>query len=49
MVNDRPLLDLRHFHDICPDKNGKSSKQNFIYELAINMRHCPSSCDSSVH
>jgi hypothetical protein len=24
MDNDRPSLDLKHFHDICPDKNGTS-------------------------
>ena len=28
MDNDRPSLDLRHFDDICPDKNG-TSKHNF--------------------
>jgi hypothetical protein len=30
MVNDRPLLDLKHFSDICPDKNGTSFKYNFM-------------------
>jgi hypothetical protein len=30
MVNNRPLLDLKHFGDICPDKNGTSSKHNFM-------------------
>jgi len=24
MDNDRPSLDLKHFDDICPDKNGMS-------------------------
>jgi hypothetical protein len=24
MENDRPSLDLKHFEDICPDKNGMS-------------------------
>jgi hypothetical protein len=24
MDNDRPLLDLKYFEDICPDKNGMS-------------------------
>jgi hypothetical protein len=24
MDNDRPSLDLKHFHQICPDKNGMS-------------------------
>ena len=28
MDNDRPSLDLRYFHQICPDKNGMS---NFNY------------------
>jgi hypothetical protein len=32
MDNDRPLLDLKHIDDICPDKNGtsKDSKQSFL-------------------
>jgi hypothetical protein len=25
MDNDRPSLDLKHFEDICPDKNGESN------------------------
>jgi hypothetical protein len=29
MDNDRPSLDLKHFEDICPDKNGKS-KHNLM-------------------
>jgi hypothetical protein len=29
MDNNRPWLDLRYFHDICPDKNG-ASKRNFM-------------------
>jgi hypothetical protein len=29
MDNDRPSLDLKHFWDICPDKNG-ASKPNFM-------------------
>ena len=29
MDNDRPLLDLKHFDDICPDKNG-ASKASFM-------------------
>jgi hypothetical protein len=29
MDNDRPSLDLRHFDEICPDKNGMS-KHNFM-------------------
>jgi hypothetical protein len=31
MDNDRPELDLRHFDDICPDKNGMS-KYNTMNE-----------------
>ena len=26
MDNDRPSLEVRHFHDICPDKNGMSNR-----------------------
>jgi hypothetical protein len=29
MDNDRPSLDLKHFNEICPDKNG-TSKHNFM-------------------
>jgi hypothetical protein len=29
MDNDRPLLDLKYFDEICPDTNGLS-KHNFI-------------------
>jgi hypothetical protein len=29
MANDRPLLDLKPFDDICPDKNG-TSKHHFM-------------------
>ena len=29
MDNDRPWLDLKHFDEICPDKNG-TSKYNFM-------------------
>ena len=29
MDNDRPSLEVRHFHDICPDKNGMSNR-NFM-------------------
>jgi hypothetical protein len=30
MVNDRPMLDLKHLGDICPDKNGTLSRHNFM-------------------
>ena len=30
MDNDRPSLDLKHFADICPDKNG-TSKRNLSF------------------
>jgi hypothetical protein len=28
MDNDRPSLDLRHFDDVCPDKNGTSKRNS---------------------
>jgi hypothetical protein len=30
MDNDRPSLDLKHFQDICQDKNGKSKYCSMI-------------------
>jgi hypothetical protein len=47
MDNDRPSLDLRHFHDVCPDKNG-TSKRNSM-NLGIDMRDILSSRDSGIH
>jgi hypothetical protein len=29
MDNDRPSLDIKHIHDICPDKNG-TFKHSFM-------------------
>jgi hypothetical protein len=29
MANDRPSLDLKHFDDVCPDRNSMS-KHNFL-------------------
>jgi hypothetical protein len=26
MDNDRPQLEVKHFHDICPDRNGMSNR-----------------------
>jgi hypothetical protein len=49
MDNDRPSLDLKHFEDICPDKNGTSIHKVMTYEQWINVRVCSSSCDSGIH
>jgi hypothetical protein len=38
MDNDRPSLDLRHFEDVCPDKNGMSKCK--FYELGLTQRLC---------
>jgi hypothetical protein len=47
MDNNRPALDLRHFDDICPDKNG-ASKYNLM-NWGLKREIFPSSCDSSIH
>ena len=31
MDSNRPSLDLKHFEDICPNKNGKLSSTNFLW------------------
>jgi hypothetical protein len=36
MDNDRPGLDLKYFHEICPDKNGVSTCK--LYELGLTRR-----------
>ena len=36
MDNDRPELDLKHFDQICPDKNGVSTCK--LYELGLTRR-----------
>jgi hypothetical protein len=35
MDNDRPLLDIKHIDNICPDKNGMSA-QTQLYELGFS-------------
>jgi hypothetical protein len=37
MDNNRPSLDMKHFDDICPDKNGMSKTQ--LYTLRAKMRN----------
>jgi hypothetical protein len=36
MDNNRPELDLKHFHEICPDKNGVSTCK--LYKLGLTRR-----------
>jgi hypothetical protein len=47
MDNNRPTLDLKHFDDICPDKDGtfKHNFMNWVSKWGI----IPSSRDSSIH
>jgi hypothetical protein len=47
MDNERPSLDIRHFDEICPDKNG-TSKHNFT-NYGPKLGIFPSSCDSGIH
>jgi len=48
MDNDRPSLDLKHFANICPDKNGMS-KLNQSFMNWIDMDDLSSPHNSSFH
>ena len=42
MDNDRPSLDVKHFADICPDKNGMSKlSRRFMNELTYAIFQVP--------
>ena len=45
MESARPSLDLKHFGEICPDKNGKS-KFNRCFTDLIDMGDFSSACNS---
>ena len=48
MDNDRPSLDLEHFANICPDKNGMS-KLGSCFMNPIDMGDFSSACNSGFH
>jgi hypothetical protein len=37
MDNDRPELDIKHFGDVCPDKNGVSKRKCNIMNSNLPM------------
>ena len=48
MDNDRPSLDLNHFANICPDKNGMF-ELNWSFINGTDMGDFSSTCNSSFH
>jgi hypothetical protein len=49
MDKDRPSLDLKHFGDICPDKNGMSKLNAAAWGTEIDIGNFSSPCDSAIH
>lgn len=45
MENDRPVLDMKHFGAICPDKNGVCN----VVGMNLAQHAMQSACDCSIH